>query len=78
MQCLERLCALHSNDKKLNVNFRLNLDEMCSVLTLGLFHSVHASHFIGTLNLFLFSLSLSPSPSIEELNRSTISLSSTR
>lgn len=58
MCCLERFCALNSNRRKPNVNFRLNLDEMCSLLTWGQFHSLHPPLFMGTLNLFQLSLSL--------------------
>lgn len=67
MRCLEKLCALHSNGRKQNVNFRLNLDEMCSLLTWGPFHLLCPPLFMGTLNLFQLSLrrqknfSLSPS-----------------
>ena len=51
MRRLEKLCALHSNDRRQNVNFRLNLDEMCSLLTWGQFHSLLSSSFYGNIKL---------------------------
>lgn len=56
---LEKLCALHSNAGHQNVNFGLNLDEMCSLLTWGQFHSLPPPLFMGALNLFHLFLPLS-------------------